>query len=85
MNRSDFYAALMGKLQAFSPIPLVDLTPTDKLFSSGLVDSLNIVEIIEFVEQYCSIQVMPTEFSMENFDSMASVAGYVENKLSDEI
>jgi acyl carrier protein len=85
MNKTDFYAALTQKLQSFSPVPLDDLAPDDKLFSSGLIDSLNIVEIIEFVEQYCRIQVNPTEFSMDNFDSMASVAGYVENKLTGQV
>jgi acyl carrier protein len=82
MDKTDFFAALVDKLQTFSPVPLDELSPNDKLFSSGLIDSLNIVEIIEFVEHYCGIQVKPTEFSMENFDSMASVAGYVEHKLA---
>ena len=85
MNKTDFYAALSEKLQSFSPVPLDDLAPEDKLFSAGLLDSLNIVEIIEFVERYCGIQVNPTELSMDNFDSMASVAGYVQNKLSGKI
>ncbi len=85
MNKTDFYAALTEKLQSFSPVPLNDLAPEDKLFSAGLLDSLNIVEIIEFVERYCGIQVNPTELSMDNFDSMASVAGYVQNKLSGKI
>lgn len=85
MDKSEFYAALTGKLQSFSPVPLDDLTPDDRLFSSGLMDSLNIVEIIEFVEQYCGIQVNPTELSMDNFDSMASMAGYVQHKLSGKV
>lgn len=82
MNKSEFYAALAGRFQSFSPVPLDELTPEDKLFTSGLIDSLNIVELIEFIEQFCAIKVNPTEFSMDNFDSMASIASYVERKLS---
>ncbi len=82
MNRLEFYAALTAKLQSLSAVPLDDFTSDDRLFSSGLVDSMNIVEIILFVETYFDIQVDPTDLSMDNFDSMASVAGYVENKLS---
>ncbi len=82
MDRLEFYAALTTKLQSFSAVPLDTFTPDDRLFSSGLVDSLNVVEIIQFVESYFGIQVDPTDLSMDNFDSMASLAGYVENKLS---
>ncbi len=85
MDSTDFYAALTEKLQSFSSLPLDAVTPDDPLFSSGLVDSLNLVEIIQFVESYFKIQVDPTDLSMDNFNSMASVAGYVENKLSGKI
>lgn len=85
MNKLEFYAALTDKLQSLSSFPLDDFTPEDHLFSSGLVDSLNIVEIIQFVESYFGIQVDPTDLSMDNFDSMASVAGYVQNKLAGKI
>ena len=85
MNKLEFYAALTDKLQSLSSYPLDDFTPVDRLFSSGLVDSLNIVEIIQFVESYFSIQVDPTDLSMDNFDSMASVAGYVQDKLDGKI
>ena len=85
MDRLAFYAALTAKLQSFSAFSLDDFTPDDRLFSSGLVDSLNIVEIIQFVESYFAIQVDPTDLSMDNFDSMASLAGYVKNKLSGKV
>ena len=61
MNKLEFYAALTDKLQSLSPFTLDDFTPEDRLFSSGLVDSLNIVEIILFVESYFGIQVDPTD------------------------
>ncbi len=85
MNKPEFYAAFTNALQSFSSVPLDSFTPDDRLFSTGLVDSLNIVEIIQFVESYFGIQVEPTDLSMDNFDSMTSVAGYVENKLSGKI
>jgi acyl carrier protein len=85
MNKANFFTALTEKLQSFNPIPLDTLSPNDKLFSSGLIDSLNIVEIIEFIERYFDIQVNPTEFSMDNFDSMTSIAEYVADKLSRKV
>jgi acyl carrier protein len=85
MNKVEFFTALSERLQSFSPVPLDALNPDDRLFSSGLIDSLNIVEIIEFIEGYFDIQVNPTEFSMDNFDSMTSIAEYVSDKLSRKV
>lgn len=84
MDKRNFFSALATQIQSYSPTPLDALAPQDKLFSTGLIDSLNIVELIEFVERYCKIQVNPTEFSMDNFDSMASIADYVERKRSSQ-
>ena len=84
MDKQDFFSALATQIQSCSPTPLDALAPEDKLFSTGLIDSLNIVELIEFVERYCKIRVNPTEFSMDNFDSLESIAKYVERKLSSQ-
>ena len=85
MDKQDFFSTLARQIQSFSTIPLDALAPEEKLFSTGLIDSLNIVELIEFIERYCKIRVNPTEFSMDNFDSMASIADYVERKLSSQV
>jgi acyl carrier protein len=84
MDRQAFLTALATQIQSFSPVELDALAPRDKLFSSGLIDSLNIVELIEFVERHCKIRVNPTEFSIDNFDCLESIANYVERKLSSQ-
>lgn len=82
MNKADFFKALAEIIQSYSAVPIDTLDPDDKLFSSGLIDSLNIVEVIEFIESYYGIQISPTDFSMDNFDSMTAIARYAADKLS---
>jgi acyl carrier protein len=80
MNEIEFTARLHDKIQSFTQTKIETLDPQTLLFSSGLIDSLTIVEIIVLVEQYWDIQVDPSDLSMDNFDSLQAITGYVERK-----
>ena len=43
----------------------------------GIVDSTGIIELVAFVEKSFGIDIVP-----ENFDSIANIAKFLENKLS---
>jgi acyl carrier protein len=85
MNDADFQVRLCQTIQSFTNVAIDELGPDDKLLSSGLIDSMNIVEIILLVEQYWGFRVDPTELSMDNFDSLASINRYVQRKLNGEL
>ena len=40
------------------------------LFSTGLIDSLNVIELVCFVEEQLHRAVPPAEITLENFDSI---------------
>jgi acyl carrier protein len=40
------------------------------LFSTGLIDSLNVIELVCFVEEQLGRAVPPAEITLENFDSI---------------
>lgn len=75
-----FYAQMNQRLQQLSQSPGVAFAPGTSFISTGLIDSISIVEVIAFVEQYWEISVDPSELSVENFDSMAAIAAYAERK-----
>jgi acyl carrier protein len=50
------------------------------LFSSGLVDSFSMLELITFIEETYGITVDDAEMLPENFDSLANIDGYVARK-----
>ncbi|RMF42220.1 MAG: acyl carrier protein [Anaerolineae bacterium] len=43
----------------------------------GIVDSMNVLELVSFVEEHFGIPVADEDIVPENFDSVANMAAYV--------
>jgi acyl carrier protein len=54
--------------------------PTSPLFSDGLLDSLNLVELIAFLETQFAIRIGASELVCENFDTVDHIAAFVARK-----
>lgn len=48
---------------------------------SGVVDSMNVMEIVSFTEKAFGIKVRDAEIVPGNFDSVRNVSAYVQRKL----
>lgn len=48
------------------------------LFSSGLLDSASMVELMVFLEQETGISVSPADVTLDNFDSIGRILAYAE-------
>jgi acyl carrier protein len=59
------------------PANLKDDTP---LRSSGILDSVATLKTVTFVEERFGIEVEAHEASVENFDSIESIASFVQSK-----
>jgi len=55
-----------------------DETP---LFREGILDSLAVVELVEFVQEHFGIKVEQPELRPDNFDSVARLTAFVCSKL----
>jgi acyl carrier protein len=51
--------------------------PDTPLFSSGIVDSFGVLELIAFLEDTFHIQIDPARHELSEFDSAAKIAGLV--------
>ena len=51
------------------------------LLREGIVDSLGVVELVEFVQTKFGIKVDQQEVIPDNFDSVARLASYIRSKL----
>jgi acyl carrier protein len=59
--------------------------PDDTSFlAQGIVDSLGVLDLVEFVTQEFQITVEPAELTPENFDSIEAIARYVGRKQTGE-
>lgn len=52
------------------------------LFRDQLLDSLNLLSLIAFLEKNFSIKIAPSEVSIDNMDSIDSMSAFVEKKQS---
>ena len=46
----------------------------------GIIDSMNVMELIAFVEESFGIQINDDEIMPDNFDSVSRIAAFVERK-----
>jgi acyl carrier protein len=60
-------------------VPLDDDT---ELFSSGLIDSLNVMELVTFVEGEIGRTIPPAEITLENFDTINRIARFLNTTYS---
>lgn len=54
--------------------PFDDETP---LFSSGIVDSFGVLELIAFLEETFAIEIDTSEHELRDFDTVRKIAGLV--------
>lgn len=57
-----------------------DLSNDASLLDEGIVDSTGVLELVLFVEERFSIEVMDNEIVPDNFDSVNRLAAYIEQK-----
>ncbi len=58
-----------------------DLGDEDSLLESGLIDSLGILELVEYLEKTFGIALVDGDLSPENFDSIAALTRFVGTKI----
>ena len=58
----------------------IGLATDTSLLSEGIVDSLGVVELVQYVESQFGVTVASDEIIPANFDSVASLADYVRRK-----
>jgi acyl carrier protein len=59
-------------------LELEDFEDDTLLFSSGLLDSFSMVDLIMFIENASGLRVHPAEVTLDNFDSIDRILAFVE-------
>ena len=59
--------------------PDVTVGPEDDLLSGDLLDSIGVLRLATFVDQEFAIGMQPSDFVIENFQTVTVLARYVEN------
>ncbi|MCX8071358.1 MAG: acyl carrier protein [Candidatus Binatia bacterium] len=78
--------AILKFLEETVGIDTRELDVGTPLFSSGLIDSGAMVELITFVEAQTGVRFTPDDLTLENLDTIANILGFVaraENRCDD--
>ena len=59
----------------------VEVSEETSLFRDQLLDSLNLLSLITFIEKQFQIKISPSEVSIDNIDTINNIAAFVERKL----
>ncbi len=55
--------------------------PSDASFlENGIIDSMNVLELVMFVEEKFKVKVDDSEIVPDNFDSVSKLASYITSK-----
>lgn len=54
-----------------------DLDESENLLAAGIIDSLGILRLVSFVEEKFGIEVPDEDVTIDNFQSVKSMADYV--------
>jgi acyl carrier protein len=56
--------------------------PGENLLAQGIIDSMGILKLVEFLEQTFGIQTEDEEMVPENFESLDALCAFVQRKRS---
>lgn len=59
-----------------------EIAPDDELLVSGLLDSLAIVQLVEFIEGKFKVSIPPEDLRVENFATVNTIVDYLSQKQS---
>lgn len=57
-----------------------EIDPETELFSTGILDSVAMMNIIGFVEEKTGIEVRPADVTLENFDTCQRIVEYAREQ-----
>lgn len=57
----------------------------EDLLLQGLVDSVGLMRLVEFIEQTLKIKVPPRDFTIENFGTINALGDYLQGQSTDGV
>lgn len=59
-----------------------ELDSSETVFSSGLLDSLDILKIVSFIEEQYGLSISALEVSLDHFDTIDLMAKFVQARIT---
>ena len=62
----------------------LEITLNSPLFSSGLLDSIILLDLIEFIETKTGIKIQDRDITLENLDTIGKILGHISRRAAGE-
>lgn len=79
MNREEILRKVKAEVEALAAVTVDD--PDALIFKSGILDSLNVLNIITFIENEFKIQINPFDVNLDILGSIQLISDYVEKQV----
>lgn len=81
-NKAEINQKIRQFIEAKSPVVSQGkLLDTDSLLDNNIIDSMGFLDLVTFVETEFEIAVEDDELMIDNFESIQSIAEFVERKI----
>jgi acyl carrier protein len=80
MTNSPLAHAIAAHIETAAFLAPGELDAAEPLFSSGIIDSITLVDLVVFIEQQAGISVPPRDIALEYFDSVERIMAYLARK-----
>ncbi len=60
--------------------PNEEIDPRDDLLNSGIVNSMDMIQLVLFIEKEFQLVVSPGDMTVENFTSVESIIDFISKK-----
>lgn len=71
---------LLGFMQEKLGVDTTDLDEDTRLFSSGVIDSVGMVQLIVFVESEGNVKFSPDDITLDHLDSIGCILRFVAER-----
>jgi acyl carrier protein len=72
--------SLLDRFESEFGLNISEISDDTLLFSTGLLDSFSVAELLVFLEEQCNFTVEPTEVTLDNLDSVDKILAFVKRK-----
>ncbi len=72
------YIAKIGR------IPANEMKPEMKVYDSGIISSLKLIELMSHIEKTYAITIRPEELVESNFRDIGTIVGFVQSKVGEK-
>ena len=58
-----------------------ELAPDQSLINDGILDSLNIIKVVQVLQKELDIEITAADITLDNFDTISAIIGFVKTRL----